>query len=148
VAFDTDVDHVQITKTLYITYLLKTFKLVVLILNISFFLGIFFLIFVELGSHISEKHWGLDVEHHFWNKYEMEQRSEYERTVLAMYYSFTTLSTVGFGDYNPRSDSERMLIAFILPFGVAIFSYIMGNFLDILKQFNDFNADLEEQDAL
>jgi hypothetical protein len=49
--------------------------------------------------------------------------------VAAVYYSFTTLSTVGFGDYNPKSDGERLMIAFILPFGISIFSFMMGNFL-------------------
>tara|TARA_B110001450_G_C17380459_1_gene383465 strand:- start:452 stop:586 length:135 start_codon:yes stop_codon:yes gene_type:complete len=42
------------------------------------------------------------------------------------YFTFTSLSTVGFGDLNPRSNSERILTAVILLFGVAIFSYILG----------------------
>lgn len=51
-----------------------------------------------------------------------------------IYYSFTSLSTVGFGDYHPKSDFERLLCMFILMFGVAIFSYIMGNFIQIVEQ--------------
>jgi hypothetical protein len=46
-----------------------------------------------------------------------------------IYYSFTSLTTVGFGDYHPKSDYERIVVMFILMFGVAIFSYIMGNFI-------------------
>jgi len=46
--------------------------------------------------------------------------------VILMYFSFTSLTTVGFGDYNPRSNVERLFISFGLLFGVAIFSYIMG----------------------
>jgi hypothetical protein len=49
-----------------------------------------------------------------------------------IYYAFTTLSTVGFGDFFPSSNSERALCSFILLGGVAIFSYIMGNFIEIL----------------
>jgi hypothetical protein len=49
--------------------------------------------------------------------------------IIAIYFSFTSLSTVGFGDYHPRSDPERLLVAFILLFGVAIFSYCMGIFI-------------------
>lgn len=48
------------------------------------------------------------------------------------YYAFTTLSTVGFGDFHPRSNAERTVCAFILLIGVAIFSYVMGNFIEIL----------------
>ena len=52
-----------------------------------------------------------------------------------MYYSFTSLSTVGFGDFNPKSNSERVLCCLLLIFGVAIFSYIMGDFIEILNKF-------------
>jgi hypothetical protein len=59
----------------------------------------------------------------------------YDDALLLMYYTFTSLSTVGFGDITPRSNGERILIAFFLLFGVAVFSYIMGNFIDILNSF-------------
>ena len=48
------------------------------------------------------------------------------------YFSFTSLSTVGLGDFNPRSDYERLIISLILMFGVAVFSYVMGNFIEII----------------
>jgi hypothetical protein len=51
-----------------------------------------------------------------------------------IYYAFTSLSTVGFGDYHPRADEERIFIAFLLVIGVATFSYIMGIFISILKK--------------
>jgi len=51
------------------------------------------------------------------------------------YFAFTSLSTVGFGDYVPRSNLERAVGAFMLLSGVAIFSYIMGNFIQILNNF-------------
>ena len=46
-----------------------------------------------------------------------------------LYFSFTSLTTVGFGDFHPKSNFERIFIAFGLMFGVAIFSYIMGEFI-------------------
>ena len=46
--------------------------------------------------------------------------------IVAIYFAFTTLSTVGFGDYHPRSMAERIIGAIILFFGVAIFSIFMG----------------------
>lgn len=65
-----------------------------------------------------------------------------------MYFTITSLSTVGFGDYHPRSDTERAFGAFILLFGVAIFSIIMGNFIEILGSFQQFNAGLDDGDNL
>ena len=50
-----------------------------------------------------------------------------------IYFAFTSLATVGFGDFHPRADEERIFIAFLLVVGVAIFSYIMGIFISILK---------------
>lgn len=62
----------------------------------------------------------------------MEEQDDKRKAIIVMYYAFTSLSTVGFGDFSPRSDFERILCAIILLFGVAIFSYIMGNFIGIL----------------
>lgn len=59
------------------------------------------------------------------------------------YYAFTSLSTVGFGDIHPRNSAERVVVAMILLFGVAIFSYVMGNFIDILETFKSFNDDVD-----
>ena len=70
------------------------------------------------------------------------------QSIVVMYWAFTTLSTVGFGDYNPRSDAERLMCAFFMLFGVAIFSYIMGIFIEILDQFRTVNADLDDGDRL
>ena len=49
-----------------------------------------------------------------------------ERVLINTYYSMTSLSTVGFGDYYPVSDMERLCCAFMLLFGVALFSLFMG----------------------
>ena len=65
-----------------------------------------------------------------------------------MYFSFTTLSTVGFGDYNPRSNFERIFITIGLLFGVAIFSYFMGEFMQIVQTFTNYNDDGDEDDQL
>ena len=48
------------------------------------------------------------------------------KVVASTYYQLTTLSTVGFGDLYPMQDHERVVIAFNFLFGVAIFSYFMG----------------------
>ena len=50
-----------------------------------------------------------------------------------VYFAFTSLSTIGFGDFHPHSDAERVVIAIVLLFGVAIFSYMLGIFIEILQ---------------
>ena len=65
-----------------------------------------------------------------------------------MYFAFTSLSTVGFGDFHPVNDSERMLCSVLLLFGVSIFSYIMGIFIEILEEVKQMNQGLDEGEAL
>lgn len=65
-----------------------------------------------------------------------------------MYFGFTTLSTVGFGDFNPKSDTERVIMIVIFVGGVAIFSIVMSAFLESLQKYSDVTADNEEQDDL
>jgi len=55
---------------------------------------------------------------------------------------------VGFGDYNPRNNTERIITSIILLSGVSMFSYIMGNFLDVLKNYNEVTAENEDADNL
>jgi hypothetical protein len=69
--------------------------------------------------------------------------------ILELYYfTFTTLSTVGFGDFHPMSNTERLFMAFGMLFGVAIFSVIMGNFIDMLDVIKDFSEDFNEGEDL
>jgi hypothetical protein len=42
------------------------------------------------------------------------------------------LATIGYGDFCPKSIFEKLMIAFVMMFGISIFSYIMGNFIEIL----------------
>ena len=68
--------------------------------------------------------------------------------IISTYYACTSLSTVGFGDFTPRGNVERFLGAFILLFGVAIFSIVMGNLIEILGDFKEFHKDIEDGEAL
>ena len=45
---------------------------------------------------------------------------QYETIIDAMYWAFTTFTSVGFGDRRPFSDLERLLCAFIFMFGTSI----------------------------
>jgi hypothetical protein len=71
-----------------------------------------------------------------------------EKTVLLMYFAFTSLSTVGFGDYHPISEYESIFCALILLLGVSIFSYIMGEINEILTQYQALEAELDDGDQL
>jgi len=85
---------------------------------------------------------------HFLTYYGFSDKTDYEQTLALVYFSFTTLTTVGFGDYNPRSDIERIFTAMGLLFGVMIFAVIMGNYQGILDEIKKFSETADESGEL
>ncbi len=60
----------------------------------------------------------------------------------------TTLASVGYGDMRPISNSERLITALIFLCGVAAFSFIMGNFIEMLVEFKTVTAENEDHGGL
>ena len=73
---------------------------------------------------------------------------DFDSMVICVYFAFTTLATIGFGDYAPITSEERIICSFILLFGVAVFSFIMGNFIEILMSFKHVRAENMESEDL
>ena len=67
---------------------------------------------------------------------------------MLTYYAFTTLSTVGLGDYHPVTDNERISCAFIMLYGVMVTSIVMESFSLMLKELRNFNKSYEESAKL
>ena len=65
-------------------------------------------------------------------------------SIILTYFAFTTLSTVGFGDYVPISDNERIVGSAVLFLGVMLFSTIMGEFVEIIRGFKEYDKDLDD----
>jgi hypothetical protein len=59
--------------------------------------------------------------------------SLFDEVVMFFYFSFTTLSTVGFGDYHPKTSLERLIMAAIMVFGVSLFSYTLGEIVTMME---------------
>ncbi len=67
---------------------------------------------------------------------------------MSQYFAFTTLSTVGYGDLHAMNDFERLTCSIILLFGVALFSFTMGNFISILSSLQVVTAENENSEEL
>lgn len=132
---------------------MDTLKLVIFIANISYVTAIIWLIICEAvldykGYEPGMDHPSDDIPDIFMLTFDLEHKTNMEALITAIYFAFTSLTTVGFGDYHPRGNLERVCGAFILLSGVAIFSYIMGNFIQILEEMKAFARDLEDADNL
>ena len=144
---------------MFLSFVMKTLKLVLQIFNISFFVGITWIIYCQLnndpipllpGQYDNGEFEDANVNSiTFIDAYDHGSITGPLTVLLQLvYFAFTTLSTVGFGDFNPKSDVERLFCCAILVFGVAIFSYIMGNFIEILINFQEFDAEIEDGENL
>jgi len=123
----------------------KILRLIILIILVSYFLGIVFYIICDITRGFESVEASGD---DFITKFGFLEQTNLEKAIRVTYFAFTSLSTVGFGDLHPRSDYERLLTAFILLFGVAIFSYVMGNFIEILDQSKTIGRGFDDGDNL
>ena len=68
--------------------------------------------------------------------------------ITMTYFSLTTLSSVGFGDYEPKGIAECLMMIPIFLFGTAIFSWILGLFIQILEEYNEYQQEINDEDRL
>jgi hypothetical protein len=152
----TDQDLNNVEHLLYIKLFIKMIKLMTYIFTICYFLGQFWYLKCDLEStwenskfsnYNRDEKTEWDNTEFYIDYFELKKNSNYENTVIGIYYSMSTFSTVGFGDYHPRSDSERVLSSAILVFGVSMFSYFMGEIIshiEAAKLILARNEDLDE----
>jgi hypothetical protein len=60
----------------------------------------------------------------------------------------TSLTTVGLGDYHPVQNLEYICCAFMLLFGVLVFSYFMNVFMELIFKYNAHVSDFDEGEVL
>jgi hypothetical protein len=139
-----------------IKFFFKVLKLGLIIIHICYFLGMIWFIITKITYEEELEHQKLMSEaelsaHNtdaFLTYYDLLDNTATRNTIIGTYFAFTTLSTVGFGDFTPRSNVERSIGAFILISGVAMFSFLMGNFIEILSTYNTLHANLDDGDTL
>lgn len=139
-ADDNLVDHIKISQMVTISHVLKTLKLLILSINFGYFLGMTWLIMVQISAQYTNQVNFITYENHSL----IDDSSAPRWTIITMYFTITSLSTVGFGDFAPRSDVERLLGAVMLLGGVIIFSNCMAKFIEMLCQMKKFDIILEQ----
>ena len=134
----------------------KVCRLAMIIFTISYFLGIVWHIYVcdvqnpvlrdnenpELGFKADFASAMLGVS----DMDEYRKEPGWDKMVKVLYFAITTLSTIGFGDFSPVNTNERIMAAFILMGGVSIFSFIMGQFIEILINYKSLWVVGQHQD--
>jgi len=57
--------------------------------------------------------------------------SDFKRYVVTIYWVFTTMTTVGYGDIVPTNDLERAYAVMVMIFGATVFGYIIGSIAEL-----------------
>jgi len=65
--------------------------------------------------------------------------------VLSLYWTVTTITTVGYGDISITNSWERIFCSVIMLIGVISFSYANGSLSSILTTYDVQNALLSER---
>lgn len=84
----------------------------------------------------------------YYDNWDVKSMSNLNKVLASTYFACTSLSTVGFGDYYPVSDVERLVGSFYMLFGVAIFSYFMGELTEMIVKYNRLDNEVEEEEDL
>ena len=66
---------------------------------------------------------------------DLESKTHTDQFIVSLYFSLTMLSTVGYGDMYPLSNLERAVGVFLMMVGVAVFSCVMDEFVEIQTLF-------------
>jgi len=151
-AMSMDSDQIHINKKIYTKFFLKLIRLLIFMTTVCFFFAVSFKIMLDFQEDYIMAKYPDEVEslERFETYFDMRDDvdvtdheaffvTDHEALLIYIYYSFTSLTTVGFGDFNPRSDFERIYIAFGLLFGVAIFSFIMGEFIGMISNIDKYD---------
>ena len=65
--------------------------------------------------------------------------------ITSLYYTVTTMTTVGYGDINGGNTVERSISIMIMLIGVIAFSFATGSLSSILSNYDQANAKLQER---
>ena len=128
-------DDEAIVQQYFILYVYNVFRLIIIAIFITYIIGSITLFMsndlnsdkdVEEGQTFSQT---FELGEHTDQRY-------YAQLITICYFALTTLSTVGYGDMYPISNFEKISAVVIMLCGVAFFSFIMGNFIENVKNYD------------
>lgn len=129
-----EADDQAIAHEYFVMYNYNIFRLVIIAIMITYFIGcMVYFVSNEFNNEDDILNENTFITSHSIVDYE----SNKHRLAVCCYYALTMLSTVGYGDYYPISNLEMQMTVILMLAGVAFFSFIMGNFMDIIAEYDE-----------
>ena len=67
--------------------------------------------------------------------------------ILSLYWTFTIMATVGYGDILPNNTAERLLNVFVILLGASMFGYMLANVSSLIQSFTSTDTVKDERIA-
>ena len=111
------------------------FRLILIAVILTYFIGCFW-----FWISINQEQWFEDSEESnitdtWYYTFHLDELNLKGQIYTSCYFALTTLATVGYGDYYPISWIEQIVAVIVMLLGVAFFSYIIGNFIEIISSY-------------
>jgi hyperpolarization activated cyclic nucleotide-gated potassium channel 2 len=117
--------------------ILGFFKVITVILFIAHWIAC---IFFAIGS--SE----LDSEPVCWIVMSnIQDSTTFDKYIISLYWAFTTMTTVGYGDVVPFTMSEKIYAMFSMLIACGVFAYVVGSIETIARRSNTMAAIFKEK---
>lgn len=134
----------------------KVLKLIISIFNVAIIISTVQYIYYVIIDNVKQEQlknmsdYDLDFINSktFISHYSFNEKDDFTKFITMLYYTVTTLATIGFGDYVPKADEERMFNCIIFIVGVSITLYLMDCFIEIVMKFQLLYVDFDEGDKL
>jgi Ion channel len=110
-------------------YVYRIINLIIFALTLTYFCGCFWYMISEWNPFGYEESFAMNTK--------KTVEKPYHRLIVCCYFALTTLSTVGYGDLRPLNNLEKIFAIVLMIVGIAFFSYIMGNFNDVLITYDE-----------
>ena len=72
-------------------------------------------------------------------------KSNFEKYIICVYWTLTTMTTVCYGDITAISSNEKIYNILNMSFGVVIYSFAIGSMSTIVQDLNEKNKDVQKK---
>ncbi|KAL4482560.1 hypothetical protein ABPG72_005803 [Tetrahymena utriculariae] len=121
-------------------YLVQLLSLLGTILFVGHIFGCAFWKAAELNNDDSSKNW--------MKKIDIQDSSWQDKYLFSIYYSITTMITVGYGDITPQSNTEILMAIIYMLLSSVIFGYSLNTIGGIIKEIQKDGHYIKEQMSL